>query len=73
VAWSIINKGLLSKFLFFLDKDLSINVIKCLLSYDKTLMISLSKLNGILMHYNLFYIQNALFSLFQRILMKHKK
>ena len=35
-------KGLSSKFLFFHDKDLSVNVIKCLWSYDKTLMISLS-------------------------------
>ena len=36
------SKGLLSKFLFFQDKGLSLNVIKYLWSYDKTLMISLS-------------------------------
>ena len=32
--------GLSRKFLFFKDKDLSVNVIKCLWSYNKTLMIS---------------------------------
>ena len=33
-------KGISSKFLFYRDKDLYVNVLKYLLKYDKTLMIS---------------------------------
>ena len=40
------HKGLLSKFLFFHDKDLYVNVLKCPLNYDETLMSSLSMFIG---------------------------
>ena len=52
------TKGLSSKFLFFHDKDLSVNVIKCLWIYDKSLKFVHVYLS-ILIHYNLYYNENS--------------